>query len=405
MTVVEFFSKNSVDNFINCFSSDSDRIYFIGDNRDYMNKYINIYKEILAEYGIVKDLLVHSTSKYDLDKILELYRDILETDSDFIFDLAGGDELFLVAIGIIYHQNQSLPDSERKNIYLRRFNIGSGTLKNFNYEPATEDRNISISVEENIRIYGGRITKKGSVNCFSDTEFKRDFEIMLDYVIKNRVSWNVQTGYIAQGQGNDYDNDSLTASYSLRSIKFNNRFNSDSHFEFLKLLEKHGVIRGLSRSKNNIKFDFKNIYNKNCLTISGLVLELYVYSTAKELKDKKGNSIFTDAATSVIIDWDGITPPKNRPNITNEIDVLLMKEARPIFISCKNGSVDTEELFKLRAVANEFGGKYTKAVLICPELSIDHDENAEKRVRASELNIEIIKDVKKSELSKRLSTL
>ena len=53
----------------------------------------------------------------------------------------------------------------------------------------------------------------------------------------------------------------------------------------------------------------------------------------------------------------------------NEIDVLLMKDMIPIFISCKNSSFLPEELYKLSAVAKHFGGEYAKKVLVTNYLS------------------------------------
>lgn len=52
----------------------------------------------------------------------------------------------------------------------------------------------------------------------------------------------------------------------------------------------------------------------------------------------------------------------------NEIDVVLMKGLTLIFISCKNGQVDDDELYKLESVTNRFGGLYAKKVLIATYL-------------------------------------
>ncbi len=405
MTVIEFFSKNSIDNFTSCLFCEAERICFVGDNRKHMEKYIDIYNDILLQRGIKKELTAVTCTKYDLDKITALYRNILKTDSEFIFDLAGGNELYLIAIGIIYQQNLLLPSQKQKNIKLQKFNIRTGTLKKFENESATADPEISLSVEENVRIYGGNVIKKGAGEIVVSDEFINDFGVMIDYVIHHRTSWNSQTGFIAQGEGNDFDNDNLTASYSLKSIRFNRQFNERSHIKFLNFLENKGIIREFYQNGSDIHFKFKNVQSKKCLVTSGLVLELYIYLTAKALRNKNGKNVFTDAATGVVIDWDNMRPCKNGPTVTNEIDVLLMKEACPVFISCKNGTVGTEELFKLRAVTNEFGGEYAKAVLICPDLANGHRENLEKIARATELRIEIIKDIKKPSLIKRLMAL
>ncbi len=41
-----------------------------------------------------------------------------------------------------------------------------------------------------------------------------------------------------------------------------------------------------------------------------------------------------------------------------------MAGVRPIFISCKNGDVKSDELYKLQTVSQEFGSEYAKASLL-----------------------------------------
>lgn len=45
-----------------------------------------------------------------------------------------------------------------------------------------------------------------------------------------------------------------------------------------------------------------------------------------------------------------------------------MKGLTPIFVSCKNGKIGEEELYKLNTVATHFGGKYAKKMLIATKL-------------------------------------
>ena len=92
-------------------------------------------------------------------------------------------------------------------------------------------------------------------------------------------------------------------------------------------------------------------------------LEMKIYLTAISL------GIYNDAMTGVEIDWDGKIHAKDHIYDTiNEIDVFLMHNMVPIFISCKNGDVDSDELYKIQTVAERFGGKYAKKVLIVTEL-------------------------------------
>ena len=46
-----------------------------------------------------------------------------------------------------------------------------------------------------------------------------------------------------------------------------------------------------------------------------------------------------DYAVGVIVDWDGVDD--SGAETSNEIDIMLVKGFTPVFISCKNGHVDT----------------------------------------------------------------
>ena len=52
----------------------------------------------------------------------------------------------------------------------------------------------------------------------------------------------------------------------------------------------------------------------------------------------------------------------------NEVDVLVMRENVPVFMSCKSGKLKAQEslhaLYELETVTERFGGKYAKKVLV-----------------------------------------
>jgi len=58
-----------------------------------------------------------------------------------------------------------------------------------------------------------------------------------------------------------------------------------------------------------------------------------------------------------VIEWNG-------SDTKNEIDVMLMQGVLPYFISCKNGDVKSDELYKLHTVAGRFGNRYARRILV-----------------------------------------
>ena len=64
-----------------------------------------------------------------------------------------------------------------------------------------------------------------------------------------------------------------------------------------------------------------------------------------------------------------------------------------MFISCKNGSVGDDELYKLHTVAERFGGRYAKKVLVASEIPKSQKSLEYFMRRAEDMNITVINDV------------
>ena len=94
-----------------------------------------------------------------------------------------------------------------------------------------------------------------------------------------------------------------------------------------------------------------------CLTKAGSLLEYYTYKTVLSVK-RDGEYVYDDAEVGVVIAWDD-----DVNGTRNEIDCMVMGGVIPVFISCKNGNVETDELYKLDAVADRFGHEYAKTAL------------------------------------------
>jgi len=115
-----------------------------------------------------------------------------------------------------------------------------------------------------------------------------------------------------------------------------------------ELLEEKGFIKNLDIGKSEIRFDCVAPFVKEMLAVKGSWLELYIFILAKQ------SGLFTEVYQSVMIGWD--LERKPRFNVENEIDVVLMKEGRPIFVSCKMTCPKPDDLNEIYALANSFGG-------------------------------------------------
>ena len=72
---------------------------------------------------------------------------------------------------------------------------------------------------------------------------------------------------------------------------------------------------------------------------------------------------------------------------------IAMKDAIPIFISCKTGTYDANEIYKLHTVSEHFGNKYAKCAIISASADAIGERLPFLKARAKEMNIEIIENV------------
>jgi hypothetical protein len=67
-----------------------------------------------------------------------------------------------------------------------------------------------------------------------------------------------------------------------------------------------------------------------------------------------------------------------------------MNGAIPLFVSCKNGDFDVDELYKLNTVTEYFGAPYAKMALVAANMSLLGDRAEYLKSRMSNLGIRYI---------------
>ena len=153
-------------------------------------------------------------------------------------------------------------------------------------------------------------------------------------------------------------------------------------------LLKRGLILDYSLSDDDkLTFRFKNKQIFMCLTKAGNILELYTYSLLREIEEENPG-YYDDIDVGVYVDWDGeIENDNGAPNIMNEIDIILMKDEVPVFISCKNGLVKRDALYELNTMAQHFGHKNSKKILIAVNGDEDSGNESYLFKRANDMGI------------------
>lgn len=348
MTYIEFFDKNSAENICACLAQTPDRVILLGGKYKLLKRYAERYEQLFAARGQNVEFICKSINHNNLQGAVSVLTEIVETYDNCAFGLTGGDDLFLTAAGIVYERFKN------KNIQLHRYNIRNNVVYDCDADgnTITVDHNTFLTVEENIRIYGGDVVYGdiGTVKWSMTDDFKNDIHKIWSVCRQNVKRWNA---------GSDSD--------------------------IAHALEEKGLI-----GKNGHKTVYKNAQVKRCINKAGTALEMIIYLAATEARGKDGRPVYNDAMNGVCIDWDG---SEDKFDTRNEIDVMLMHGLVPVFVSCKNGSVATDELYKLNAVAQRFGGRYAKKVLVATSLDSLGAAGEYLRNRANDMNIRIVEGV------------
>jgi len=396
LTAVEFYDRTPIENVISSLTTVPDKIIFIGDGK-VMKKFDSVYRAFLEARGLNIELAYRNIKKNDLNNIVEVLSDIVEIEEQCVFDLTGGEDLVLVAMGIVFQKYSD------KNIQMQRFNIRNSVVTDCDNDGTILYSGIpEVTVEEHIRLHGGvvRYENENDDRTFQwdlSDDFVNDIEKMWSICRTNPGLWNAQLNVLEAFEACMVD-PSLNVMVNISTIQEHLKYVGVKYVSIkglLRALDQKHLIYSYADDGQNISFTYKNEQVKKCLIKAGTVLELKVLIAANSLLNKDGTVFYTDSMNGVYIDWDGnlhdLTDEEK--DTENEIDVVLMKGLTPIFISCKNGQVDDDELYKLESVTNRFGGLYAKKVLIATYLGKKTKSMEYFKQRAKDMKINLIDGV------------
>lgn len=397
MTLVEFYDDSAMDSVISSLTMLPDKIILLGENYGLRQRGERILS-LLRARGREPLLECRSVPRGDVSAIQHALLQIVETEPELTIDLTGGEDLVLFTAGQICERYQG------RGIQFHWFNVRTGWVQDCDLDgEKIPPQQPSLTVEELIQLQGGKVVydsekPDGSHLWPTDEDFGRDIEAMWAICARDSACWNrqIQTLNMLDAHREPDEDPLLTLADApeVRRILDNSR-DREELTEVLSALRQAELFTEYSIDRDTVRFRYKNISIQQALGKAGTALELMTWHLCREL-EYNGEAVYTDAQTGVYIDWDGIVHGGSTPETDNEIDVLLMRGMVPYFISCKNGTIDTEELYKVQTVAERFGGPYARKVLICTTWgSMNEHKQATIRDRAREMGILILEGVHK----------
>lgn len=382
MTLIECFTASHIDNIAACLRLRPEKLIMVG-RRDEMSQPIKRYEEVLRQRGLRTRINPCDIQGKDLGEIRTTLEKLILSEQDCVIDLTGGDELVTMAAGAVL---ASLDSRQLQHIRVQKFDHKDGVVRDCIHDNRpVPSKKISLSVEELIRLHGGRLYAK----AFPIPESCRPSELDGLWSIVSSIpkEWNDGISYLNE---------------------FERRAGFQNHV-YLPLDDLRSKIKGFEKKEKAVRMLLEQMHDKNvitdrstadcldytyhsplmryCTLKAGNVLEVKTLLEGRSVLEN-GAPFFHDSWMSARIDWDGdIQDEDTRKSGTyNEIDVILMHGTTPLFISCKNGSIG-DELYKLNTVASFLGGPYARKLLIATNLDPDNATTLADRRRAWDMDI------------------
>lgn len=361
---IEFFDSEPLENLITCLNYKMDKVIFFGHSDTMTDSRVRDTRRALKNICNITDVEFITVSQKSLYKVLELLEKEITAEmkggNKCFFDLSGGEDLVLVAMGMLATQYKvplhkfALPENE---LYL---------LTKWDKVPrideVVERRELKLTLDDIIGLHGGVINyrqQKDVKSNLDDKAFRESVRIMWEIANDSQKKWNGLSSVFKECT--KYEDENLRVRASVKVMKqvlkrIPDIISVKELANYLNRLGDQGILEKVSMDEEIIKFSYSTPMIRECLLDAGCLLELHTYYTRVE------SGRYSDCRVGVHIDWDGEINGWEI-DVENEIDVMLLEGVVPVFISCKNGRVNQMSLYELDAVANRFGGKYVRKEL------------------------------------------
>ncbi len=361
----EFLGEEQIENVITCMHFKVDKVVYFGYH-DTVLQQKKPTEKFLKKYCGVQTVVFHELSQNDLQSVLKTMRAEIQQEignkSKIYFDVTGGESMLLVAFGMLSKEFDS-PMHVFDIAKDKLIELDDGAKGSISRDVAPN--NMKFTLESYIEMKGGIINWELHKNVKEEGngEFANDVARIWKVAKKHMDYWNPFSDFLRSNMelGRNLEIRE-NKSYVLQALKSSkSMLNTEKKLNsIVDDLAKEGLLLDVNHSGNMYIFRFKNESIKECIWEGGSILELHVYQNEKKISD--------DCIVGVHLDWDGVVHSAPRSDVINEIDVMSLTGNIPTFISCKSGKMGPSQtlhaLYELDTVAQRFGGKYSKKVLV-----------------------------------------
>lgn len=367
-------------------------LVFIGLKGKLTDRVQNLIKRLLRRKGIEAELRFIETDLKDGNQVVRLFEQITWEYVDCVFEISGGPDLLLALVGhfcALRGVPQLYKDVENKKLI---WITSDGERR----EPLVLPK---LDISDLLLAYGARLERTDHYypdlgDAAQEACIGRTCQVFLKY-LEDWPHVSVWFQYVCRNAAEgDRAYECLEIS-EKRDGRVNMMLRQFKNMEVFYALQKAGAIHNLAIDSRNITFRFESTEIRRLLTNQGVWLELYTYLSAVKTEG------FDDLVMSAVIGWDY----ENKDNYPqNEIDVILLKGIKALFISCKTSITKRSpyDLYEIKTLCERFGGDMAQAVLVTADKCLNNNHSLYIRAREMGIVILDINTIKKGNLGKEL---
>ena len=204
-------------------------------------------------------------------------------------------------------------------------------------------------------------------------------------LFKNVYVWNMLCTYIGKHYSHDTDRVTIPANLGTKEGKAE----AETVCRQLKAFCTGGILENLG----NDEYRFTSEKHKGWMVVFGVWLEMYIYIRIKPYVD--------EVRLGLVVDWDA---GDNYDTKDNELDVVAIKNSRPIVISCKMRMPTKEDIYEVGYISDRIGGNAGQPAIATTSI-INHKETYKPglfpRFKKMEIGLLETIDLRKGEDARR----
>ncbi len=319
-----------LNNVVSALTLKVDEVFYVYHHEINKRNFDNI-REVIERYSGMKLNFIRLS---DDEKEL---REILDSNKDLIIDVGGAKYLSLFLFEMVRNRDNQI-------VY---YDDDENLIKDYRSHSVITDKVFKLQIEDVLNLRGGEI-RSYMHKAVTDKETKK---LLVSLVDKNMDNYSSFTRYISKI--NSILSECRYIGFNTYKLGDNDRSNIVTDVTYKNCSDLFTVT-----DKDLLRFRNKQL--REMISVSGAFLENYLYI---KLTD---SGLFDDIKMSAVIDF---ADEKYTHPVRCEVDCLIIRNNRLLFVSCKSNKVDTEALNEIYVHNSRFGNVLSRPVLVvCEEL-------------------------------------